>query len=432
MSGTTTTTNTPTTTNRAGVRWTRRLAVTVAGIAAAVPLAAAPSGTTAAYNTGVKSLHFAGVADSCDPGQALPCTPGAGVGDANVLRVTQEMVDGHLRYSGLEGTSVHDEHLWIAAEIGVECRRFHDIIRVGVDADIDGPSDWVAAGNNAGIGTNADPFPAAISHPDARVMPTKRVAVDVPIDLALDEGLIDFFPTAEDVFAAGEAEIERRIDDGMTYAEARALPYELNTAILLAGTAECDLPGLAAARGKRVVDAIPLRIEFVPATADAPVGDVDQPADVTAPAQVTDVSLVIVPDADPCTLHLSGTISTNAPVEVEYRWVDLFGHHSATQSIVVGKTQVAFVTQELTVPMQDEFEADGLVAEGAGDVGGLVTESGDELFSGVMELEILSPNPMSALDGFSVPFCTFGSAGGGGVEGGAQTLAPRTAVLADR
>jgi hypothetical protein len=390
--------------------WARRAALGLAGVLAAAPLAVAPTaGTTHAYNTGVKSLHFSAAAETCTPEQALPCSLGAGEGEANVMRVTQSKVDGYHQFTDIEGTSHYDEHLWIAANIGAECRRSHDIVGVQVDHLVGAPGDWVLAGDASGIGGTDDVFPLAVPHPDARVMPTKRIAVNVPLPTAFDAGLIAWFPSQDSVLEAGEAEIDRRVaEDGMTYAEARALPYELNTVINLAATVYCDLPGLAAPRAKRVDAAIPLRIEYLPVEVAAPVGREPGPSDEAAPAQVTDVGLTIVEDpADPCTLHLSGTIHTNAPVEVEYRWVNLYGFHSATQTVVVDHTQQAFVSQELDVPAAP-LVADGGQLYGDGSIGDKVADVDEAMFSGVFELEVLSPNSMSAVDGFSVPYCFAG------------------------
>jgi hypothetical protein len=390
--------------------WARPAALGLAGVLAAVPLAVAPTaGTTHAYNSGVKSLHFSAAAETCTPDQALPCSLGAGEGEANVMRVSQSVVDGYHQFTDIDGTSHHDDHLWIAANIGAECRRSHDIIGVEVSDVINDPDDWVVVANSFGIGGSDDVFPTAVPHPDARVMPTKRIAVNVPLSTAFSSDLVAWFPSQDSVLEAGEAEIDRRVaEDGMTYAEARALPYELNTVIRLAATVYCDLPGLAAPRAKRVDADIPLRIEYLPVEGAAPTGLEPGPSDVTAPAQVTDVGLTIVEDpADPCTLHLSGTIHTNAPVEVEYRWVNLYGFYSATHTIVIDHTQQAFVSQEIEVPAAP-LVAEGGQLHGDGSIGDKVADVDDAMYSGVFELEVLSPNPVAAVDGFSVPYCFSG------------------------
>jgi hypothetical protein len=170
---------------------------------------------------------------------------------------------------------------------------------------------------------------------------------------------------------------------------------------------------LAQPRFKRVDVDIPLRIEYLPVEVAAPVGPLPVPGDIAVAAQVTDVALAIVPDpADPCTLHLSGTIETNAPVEVEYRWVNLYGLYSATHSVVVDHTQIAFVTQEIEVPaLPLTLAGPQLHGAGGGTIGGKAADIDESLYTGVFELEILSPNPAVAVEGFSVPYCHAGPQG---------------------
>ena len=399
-------------------RASRMLAITLP-VAASVAGILPAAGNAAAYNVGVKSLHFEGVADVCLPDQALPCTLDAGAGDANVLRVLQSEVDGYHQFATLEGTSHLDDRLWVAAEIGAECRTSHHLDLAAVDGnladnDLDG-GEWVTDTN--GLPTAEISWPQQVSVPEAKEMPVKHIALHIPIDAAFDAAnpLVGYFPTAQDVFDAGEAEIQRRMDNGMTAAEARAIPYELNTTITVRATVVCRFNGLVPAEYfKRKFAAIPLRIEYVPVDVPDPVGALPPVVDdVTDRARVTDAELVVIPDpTDPCTLHLSGVISTNRETDVEYRFINQYGQPSNTYTVHVGETEVAMVERSVEVPHADVVDIDGDLAPtpGHGEVGGLATEggAGGGQYTGTFELEIMSPNHLLDADGFSVPYCEAG------------------------
>lgn len=395
----------------------RALAVTsLASVAAAGASLLPATGTSqAAYNVGVQSLTFNSVADACTDGQALPCTLGAGSGESNVVRVTQSPVDGHYQFNDLEGTSTLDDTLWVSAEIGAKCRAAHHLLRASIDdqlgnTDLDGPT---TALNPFGLSDDTFGFPSVVDVPDAREMPAKRVAINVPIDTAFDPAnpLVGFFPTPQDVFDAGEAEIQRRIDDGMSPAEARGTPWALNTTITLRAQAVCEYNGvIAAAYYKAKFLSIPLRIDYLPVDVPTPVGELPPPVDdVVKPAEVVDASLAVVPDpADPCTLNLSATISTDGETDVTYRFVNPYGQSSNTYSVHVDETHVAMVNRTVEVPHHDGVDPDGDLAPtpgGRGDIDDLAVESTDQ-YTGTYELEVLSPNHVTAVDGFSVDYCT--------------------------
>ena len=401
-------------------RASRLLAITLP-VAASVAGLLPAAGNAAAYNVGVAELHFAAATDACVPDQALPCTLNAGSGDANVLRVLQTQVDGYHQFTTLEGTSQLDETIWVAAEIGARCRQTHHLTSTTVDGDLSNTDlDGFWDGDLPNVGGEGDAgthWPQWVSTPHAKEMPTKTIATHVPIAVAFDPAmpLVDFFPTVDDVLDAGEAEIQRRMDNGMTAAEARAIPYELNTAITIAAEVVCVYNGgFSAEYFKRKFASIPLTIEYVPVEVPDPVGDLPPVVDdVTDRARVTDAELVVIPDpADPCTLHLSGVISTNRETDVEYRFINQYGQPSNTYTVHVGDTQVAMVDRSVEVPHADVVDIDGDLAPtpGHGEVGGLATEAGPGTgqYTGTYELEIVSPNHLLDADGFSVPYCEAG------------------------
>jgi hypothetical protein len=373
---------------------------------------AVPSaGSSHAYSTGVKSLTFTPAADSCIEGQALPCSPGAAIGDANVLRVTQSVVNGYHQFNGLTGTSADADAIWVAVNYGAECRWLHDMTNAQIDDSIWNTGEW-SGPDMSGLGDPSSQWPVSIPLPNGRTIPVERRAVHLPIETAFAADLIGWFPDEQDVFDAGEAEIERRMDDeGMTAAEARGLPYELNTVLTLAAEVVCDLPGLAHARYKRVTTQIPLSIVYEPVTV-APSGPAaHQPATDLALPQVTSTDVSIIADpTDPCSLHLSGVITTNSAMDLEYRWINQYGQPSNTFGLHVDHTQVGYVDGSIQVPHADtpDIDEDLAPVEGAGGAGisDELSVIDDESYSGTFELQVVSPNFVSDIEGFDVPYCT--------------------------
>ncbi len=391
---------------RRGLRTALALA---AGTAAAAASLAIPAGVGHAYSTGVKSLHFVGAADECQPGQALPCTSGAGIGEANVLTVSQEVVDGYLRFNTLGSTSSVDDSIWVAVEMGAECRLWHDMTLAGIDSNIGDTSSGVRLNADA-LGDGTD-FPLYLPLPDGEVLHNAIRAVNVPMTTAFEAGLVWSFADPQEVFDAGEAEIDRRIDEGMSAAEARALPYELNTSITLAAEVVCDLPGLAQPRYVRTSAAIPLRIDYLPAEAAPAIGGSrgDAGHGLTIAPEVTDVELSVVPDpADPCTLHLSGVVETNGATPVQYRFIDPHGQPSNTYQIDIDDSQIGFFSRHVAVPQAAVADPQGdlTTLEPDHGIGGwAVLPAADDAYTGTYMLEVISPNHDSDADGFSVPFC---------------------------
>jgi hypothetical protein len=255
-------------------------------------------------------------------------------------------------------------------------------------------------------------WPVQFALPDDRTMPVERRALHLPIEVAFDADLVGWFDDEQHVFDVGESEIERRMDDeGMTAAEARALPFEIDTVLTLAAEVWCDLPGLAAPRYKRVTTQIPLAIVYEPVTV-APTGpEVHEPATDLALPQVDQAELFITADpADPCTLHLSGVITTNSAMDVEYRWVNPYGQPSNTFSLSIDQTQVGYVEGTVQVPQAETADIDGdlvvVDGSGGGDIGDEVAAVDENRYSGTYELEVVSPNFVNDIDGFNVPYCT--------------------------
>lgn len=356
------------------------------------------------YNPAVRSITAQGVPDACIVGQALPCTPGAGIGTANVIEVTQSRVAGVHRFNGLRGTSADREHLWMALQVGAQCRAGYKLFQaeaVGHEPPADGM--WF---DEPEVGEA--PF-AAISVPFARTMSPKLVALTLPLDAHVASGFSE-----ADLFAAGEAEISRRIADGMSNARARALPYELNTALPISVRVVCRGNVGAHFKWEKSVQVLmPFKIRYIPVVLRDPVGDVGRPGGLVASARVDAASLSVVSDpTDSCTVHLSATFTTNRATHVQYRFIDPYGRPSGLHDVQVGSARVAMVSQPVAVPQADSTPPTGTLVTPGTSASGI---------SGSFTLEVVSPNRVVAVDGFSIPWCTpdpqttgVGGSGGGG------------------
>ncbi len=367
---------------------------------------AAPTGIShAAYNIGVKSLDFTPVIDWCLPDQALPCTPGAGSGESNTLRVTQSVVDGYHQFNGLESTSAIDGSLWVAADIGAECRRGYKLFSAEV-SQIGGSGDGMGI-----VPQEVDVAYSEVSVPNARTMPVKRVTVEFPIDdVSIPGGSFGDPSVAEGLFAYGEDVIADRIDGGMSPAEARALPFETVVPFSMSGHVVCrGIIGAHFKYEKYYTLPTTLTIEYVGVDVDAPAGDQAGPADLIASPEVTDAELFVVQDpADPCTLHLSGAIHANQPMTVDYRFINPNGQPSNTYSIDIDPSLSALFDRTVAVPMLEGNDPsdDLAVVGGHSDLDNFYAESVEDQYSGTYMLEVISPNHVLAGDGFAVDFCT--------------------------
>jgi hypothetical protein len=363
-----------------------------------------PAGTShAAYNIGVKSLDFTPTLDWCLPGQWVPCTPGAGSGESNTLQVTQSVVDGYHQFNGLESTSAIDGSLWVGADIGAECRRgyklfFAEISAGGTESDGMWREDEVVKSL------------FEVSVPNTRTMPVKRVAVELPIAETFSPTGAYGVPTTDDFFAYGEEVIADRVASGMSAAEARALPFQVVIPFSLNGSVVCrGTIGQHYKYEKSYTLPTTLTVEYLPVEVAAPSLDQAAPGGgLVADASVTDVELFVVQDpADPCTLHLSGSIHTNAPTNVEYRFINPNGQPSNTYNIAVDATQSVLIDRTVEVPRIDNPHAsdDLAVLDAPSDLDDLYVDIPTDQYSGTYMLEVMSPNHMSDVDGFVVDYC---------------------------
>ena len=214
--------------------------------------------------------------DQCEPAQALLCTSDTGTGDSNVVYVTQSMENGQLRFNGLDGSGALQDHVWVGAEVGATCRLVHSIEHFWVDdkvdhTDLDGPVGPDASGPGAGV---APAFPTIVDTPDARTMPNKMIAVNVPIVTVFERDLTANYPDQSDVLARGEQEIADRLAAGMSAADARGTGFRVETLMQLSAVVHCRYNGVVqAGYFKRTHIHVPLRIDFQPAEVAPPGSD---------------------------------------------------------------------------------------------------------------------------------------------------------------
>lgn len=234
------------------------LGLTAAAVVTAGALLATPAG--AIDHRGVKSLTYHDSTDLCIEDQPLPCTTNAGHGAANVLRIEQStQPGGGLAFDGYETTSLSSSHLWMAATIAAECKTGYKLSHASVhphyayDQYKDEGTEEVQPGW-AGI---------TLSVPDAKTMPTKVLALNIPVAEAFGTyGFVDDFGSLADVYAYGEQQIDQRIAGGMNEAEARSLPFQFQTWVITHAEVRCSGPSRTFI--KKMPRYLPLTIQFVP------------------------------------------------------------------------------------------------------------------------------------------------------------------------
>lgn len=373
------------------------LAVAVLATLLSVASLATPAAADG-YNIGVSYVDYSDAPDQCLPANARPCTPGAGAGQSHQVTVTQSAAGGQLSFDGIATTSQWEDHIWIGAELGAGCKTgfklFHAEFHDGAVAD-DGL--WWDEGE---VGE----WSQDISVPFAKTMPVKRVALDLPIGDDM----------ADELFAAGEAVISARIAGGMTEGEARSIPFQQIRPQQLTAEVVCrGNVGLHVKYVKSATLVVPITVTYqgvpqAPAPPPAPPAGTRRPTGqgLRAAPEVTDATLAVIADPDdPCRLHLSGSISANASMTVEYRFVDPTGRRTRIYEVAVDQTGVAFVDVEAAVPASPDGPV-GLASPGVhGTVGGYTAVVDESQYSGTYELEVVAPNHVLAADGFQVPYC---------------------------
>lgn len=237
---------------------TTLLSLATAAVVTGSALLATPAG--AIDSRGVKDLTYHDATEVCVEGQALPCTVNAGHGSANVLRIVQtEQPEGGLAFEGFTTTSLDQDDLWMAATIAAECRLGYDLSHASIEQGYRygqeklGPDEVIPGWQGMDVST-----------PDAQAMPTKKLAVNIPVAEAFHpaNGFVDDFETLGDVYAYGEQRIAQRMASGMNEAEARSLPFQVQTHVITHAEVRCS--GANRTFVKWMPRYLPLTIQFVP------------------------------------------------------------------------------------------------------------------------------------------------------------------------
>jgi hypothetical protein len=388
------------------VRRVTNMLVAAGVMAAAAGVTMQPASAGGFNNRGVKDVDYEGAIDSCISGQALPCTPNAGSGASNVLRIKQvETFDGGLVFHDVETTSAWgDDYLWLGATIAAECKWTYDLWSANIMLG------WVYGNDHAWPEIQWPGTSVNISVPDAQAMPEKLVALNYSLDEVFGGGHVWDFGSLDEVYDYAEAMIDARVAAGMNEAQARSIGFSFDTWVATHAEVGCarsdNMPWL-----KMMGWYHPVTIEFVPVPRRPVRNDYPPAEDLVTEPDVTAASLAVIADPeDECTVHLSGTVTTTAPTEVEYRFVNPYGQPSNTYTVDVGATRVAMFDHSTAIPTAPDPDPQGDLADpgggddGDGDIDDEAVGESDQ-WSGVFELEILGPGLLTAVDGFSVDYC---------------------------
>jgi hypothetical protein len=379
------------------------IAALAAGLASATPAEAASF-----YNVGVKKVTFHEALDACIENLFLPCTLNAGTGSSNVLQISQQQTHtGDMVFADYKTTSIYgDSHLWLAANVGAECRGLHRLREITIRPE------WKYGHGRTSILHEINDTHTSVSIPNnTRTMPTKLVAVNLPMHRLFGgdqlSSLVPDFDSLQEVYDHGEAVIAERVASGMTEVEARSQGFAVETWVAMHARAKCDLNNSGNAYYKDMPRYLPLRIEFVGAPLqpgkDHAIGDV-----LTTPDKVTEAHLVVLTDpTDACVLHLSGTLIANGNLSATYRFVNQFGQRSNSYTVDLAKDQPHFFSHEVAIPYAETGPSGpSLVTDtGPGTIGGLADHPSDKA-TGTYRIEVTSPNLLlSNVAGFSVDPC---------------------------
>jgi hypothetical protein len=117
--------------------------------------------------------------------------------------------------------------------------------------------------------------------------------------------------------------------------------------------------------------------------------------DVAAAPRVTQAVLTAGADpADPCRLALSGVITTDRPMTVEYRIVDDLGAESPVRSVEVDHTHTGYVLHHVDLPRIPKPDPSGSLAATPGAPGGDlgVTARPTDRVQGYYQLHVTAPH----------------------------------------
>jgi hypothetical protein len=392
----------------------------------------------AAVNSGINYVLLTSDPVWCpSPDGALP--PGYGGGPtceagelpSNTIYVVQtETADGW-RYTDLVGTGATSDDVWMAFDFEAQCRGLYRLESAHLGSGY-------AYGDLGSIPEEVDPHGEVTGwsvylpvDQDNKTIPHRNIDADIPADRLEQIHFDQLGPSVEgspsSFVELGEQMVQSRIEAGATEAAARAESDPWPIEVSFHAELRCDRGKHALRRGAEA-DTAPVEVVFlgvgqVPGNAwrdatveppAAPVGDLPMPGALAEGDTVTQAELVVGLDpSDACRLNLTGVITTNGPMTVEYRFVDEMGVGSQLFSVDVDQTQTAFLDHHVMLPEQ----APHLDGGGIGDWSPTESTSGPfELVDeesdneqGYFQLHVTSPHGLwSDIEGYNVEPCTPG------------------------
>ena len=359
---------------------------------------------------------------------ALPtCLPDHGIGKSNTIYVHQELVDGEYRFTDLTGTSTDTDDVWMQTDFSAQCRANYRLESAYMEHG--GTTDASTSLQTQGLGDGSHTWPQPVNT-DNRTIPHRNVALHQDAETFADAQW-----GTDDVLQWGEDRIAERVAAGHDEDHARTLGYVTDQIAILSATVHCKKVWHWRTDWRRTAGGHPVTIVYLPIGAepgdeqpnwrDAVIPPPFQrpdtgPGILTEGFQVEQVTLSALEDeADACLLHLSGTVSTNGPGEVSYRFVDELGNKSQVFDVEVDQTQVAMLDHHIELdPVHVETglhavggEPGDLTAHDDGEIGGYVQEEGDNV-QGYFFIEVFSPHMAeSNIASYNVDGCTTGGTG---------------------
>jgi hypothetical protein len=366
-------------------------------------------GVVAKPTRGVKDIDFDPRPTICHGVPGVSCLHDAGSGLSNKIYVRQNKVDGQLRYNEVFGTG-EDGDVWFQTTVGGECASNHRLrslkIHLGFIGD-DGSS-FVEPEEEPG---EVFPVNLPVDH-DHKTVPTRNVAIHVPVDLVLK---MVGGGKHVDVEEWGEQRIADLVADGESEANARTAPHRHSVQMGMHAELHCrrrtnhgatpnawdsefhpvEIVWLGEDMEPGEEDSEEWRDALIPETPHAPPA-IDP--NLSLGFQVTDATLTAVEDgSDPCRLHLSGSVTTTELGRVEYRFADEFGQTSQTFTVDVDQTLTGFFDNVVELepivlePSPSDAPPDAFAAVDDGEIGGFTQEDGDRI-RGYYQLEVVEPH----------------------------------------
>jgi len=411
--------------------WTRGLVVGVA-LAALVPVAGVAE---AAVNSGINHVTLTSDPVGClSPGGVLPpgfggaSNCGAGGLPSNTVYVVQTETDEGWQYTDVVGTGATADDVWLPFDFSAECRGTYRLNSAAIGFGF----------LQGDLGYSWTPFEPATSglgwgiqlpvDSNNKTIPHRNIDADVPTDtleLAFFDQIGPLGALAGSSFVEiGESMVAGRIEAGSTEEAAREQSEPLLIHVGFDAILSCLNPawfGVERAGADTVstpIEIVFLGVDEVPgnqwrdATVQppaAPVGDLPMPGALAEGDTVTQAELVVGLDpADACRLNLSGVITTNGPMTVEYRFFDEMGVGSNVFTVDVDQTQTAFLDHHVMLPEQAPSRGGGQWSpiEPVGGPFDLADQDSDNE-QGWFQLHVTSPNAVwSDIEGYNVEPCS--------------------------